>query len=91
MENQIKFTDDELNNIKTLRDKSTAIVLDFGQNELEVFTLNNRLKELENEKQQLQSTYLQLQQNERALIQELNKKYGSGTVDIESGVFIPSK
>ena len=87
----MKFTEEELNNIKTLRDKNTALVLDFGQNELESFTLTARLKELENEKQQLQSNYLQLQQDELSLIQELNVKYGSGTVDIESGVFIPNK
>lgn len=90
MENEIKFTEEELTNIKALRDKNTAIVLDLGQNELETFTLNTRLKELENEKQTLQSSYLQLQHDERALVQELNKKYGSGTVDVESGVFIPT-
>ena len=90
MENQIKFSEDELNKIKTIRDNNTAIVLDLGQNELETFSLATRLKELETEKQKLQSNYLQLRQDERNLIQELNAKYGSGTVDIESGVFIPN-
>ena len=90
MENQIKFSEDELNKIKTIRDNNTAIVLDLGQNELETFSLTTRLKELETEKQKLQSSYLQLRQDERNLIQELNAKYGSGTVDIESGVFIPN-
>ena len=90
MENQMKFTEDELNKIKTIRDNNTAIVLDLGQNELETFSLTARLKELETEKQKLQSSYVQLRQDERNLIQELNVKYGSGTVDIESGVFIPN-
>lgn len=90
MENQIKFSEDELNKIKTIRDNNTAIVLDLGQNELETFSLTTRVKELETEKQKLQSNYLQLRQDERNLIQELNAKYGSGTVDIESGVFIPN-
>lgn len=90
MENQVKFTEDELNKIKTIRDNNTAIVLDLGQNELETFSLTARLKELETEKQKLQSSYVQLRQDERNLIQELNVKYGSGTVDIESGVFIPN-
>jgi len=91
MENQMKFTEEELSNIKTIRDKNTAIVLDLGQNELETFTLTNRLKELEAEKLGLQANYLQLRMDEQQLVQELNKKYGSGTVDIESGVFIPNK
>ena len=91
MENQMKFTEEELQSVKTIRDKNTAIVLDLGQNELETFTLSNRLKELETEKQSLQSNYLQLRMDEQQLVQELNKKYGAGPVDIESGVFIPNK
>jgi len=91
MQDQIKFTEEELLSIKSIRDKNTALVLDLGQNELESFTLTNRLKELETEKQTLQSNYIQLRKDEQQLVQELNKKYGSGTVDIESGVFIPNK
>ena len=91
MENQIKFTEEELNNIKTIRDQSTALVLDFGQVELDLFVVNKRLTDLQAEKEKLQSTYIDLQTREQSLIQELNTKYGSGTVDIESGVFIPNK
>ena len=91
MENQIKFTEEELNNIKTIRDQSTELVLDFGQVELDLFVVNKRLTDLQAEKEKLQSTYIDLQTREQSLIQELNTKYGSGTVDIESGVFIPNK
>lgn len=91
MEQQIKFTEEELTGIKTIRDENTTLVLEFGQNELETYNLNTRLKELETEKQNLQSKYHQLQQQERELVQNLNTKYGAGTVDIESGVFIPNK
>lgn len=91
MENQIKFTEEELTGIKTIRDENTSLILEFGQNELETYNLNSRLKELETEKQNLQSKYHQLQQQERDLVQNLNTKYGAGTVDIESGVFIPNK
>ena len=91
MEQQIKFTEEELTGIKTIRDENTSLILEFGQNELETYNLNTRLKELETEKQNLQSKYHQLQQQERELVQNLNTKYGAGTVDIESGVFIPNK
>jgi predicted nuclease with TOPRIM domain len=91
MENQIKFTEEELQGIKTLQDDSTQIVMESGQLELELYSLNNRLKVLENEKSILQDRYQVLQDRERKLVQDLNTKYGSGTVDIESGVFIPNK
>jgi hypothetical protein len=91
MENQIKFTDEELNDIKSMREDNTSLILEFGQIEVDTCTLNARLKELEVEKQNLQTKYFELQQRERNLVQVLNEKYGAGTVDIESGVFIPNK
>jgi hypothetical protein len=91
MENQIKFTEEELNDIKSMREDNTSLILEFGQIEVDTHTLNARLKELEVEKQNLQTKYFELQQRERNLVQVLNEKYGAGTVDIESGVFIPNK
>ena len=91
MENQIKFTDEELQGIKSLQDNSSQIVLEFGQLELAIINNASELKMLEAEKVNLQERYVSLNEQERNLVQELNTKYGSGTVDIESGVFIPNK
>jgi predicted nuclease with TOPRIM domain len=91
MENQIKFTEEELQSIKTLQDDSTQIVMEFGQIELALLNNIKQLKALESEKSRLQERYQSLTSQEQQLVQELNTKYGSGTVDIESGVFIPNK
>jgi predicted nuclease with TOPRIM domain len=91
MENQIKFTEEELQSIKTLQDDSTQIVMEFGQIELALLNNTKQLKALESEKSRLQERYQSLTSQEQQLVQELNTKYGSGTVDIESGVFIPNK
>ena len=42
-------------------------------------------------KEKAQQEYTELQQQERDLVKTLNSKYGTGTVDLESGEFIPSK
>lgn len=91
MENQIKFTEEELQDIKTLQDDSSQIVLEFGQLELAILNNTAQLKMLESEKIKLQDRYNTLSTRERQLVDSLNTKYGSGTVDIESGVFIPNK
>lgn len=91
MENEIKFTEEELQSIKSLQDESTQIVMEFGQIELALLNNANQLKALESEKSRLQERYQSLTSQEQQLVQELNTKYGSGTVDIESGVFIPNK
>ena len=40
-------------------------------------------------KEDLQNQYVALQEQELTLVSSLNEKYGTGTVDIESGEFIP--
>ena len=44
MENQIKFTDEELQNIKSIQDDNTQLIMESGQLELELYSLNTRLK-----------------------------------------------
>lgn len=91
MENEIKFTEDELRNIKAIQDDSYTLVSEFGQLEIERFVTNRKLQELDQMREKLEAQFFSVQERERVLVQSLNEKYGSGTVDIESGVFIPNK
>ena len=40
-------------------------------------------------KDQIKSNLQQLQQQEKVIAQELEKKYGDGTISLESGEFLP--
>ena len=91
MENEIKFTEEELRNIKTIQDDGYTLVSEFGQLEIERFVINRKLQELDEMREKLEAQFFSVQERERVLVQSLNEKYGSGTVDIESGVFIPNK
>ena len=91
MENEIKFTEEELRNIKTIQDDGYTLVSEFGQLEIERFVINRKLQELDEMREKLETQFFSVQERERVLVQSLNEKYGSGTVDIESGVFIPNK
>ena len=91
MENELKFTEDELRNIKTIQDDGYTLVSEFGQLEIERFVTNRKLQELDEMREKLETQFFSVQERERVLVQSLNEKYGSGTVDIESGVFIPNK
>jgi hypothetical protein len=91
MENEIKFTEDELRDIKTIQDNGYTLVSEFGQLEIERFVTNRKLQELDQMREKLEAQFFSIQERERVLVQSLNEKYGSGTVDIESGVFIPNK
>ena len=86
-----KFTDAELTKITQLRDSNAQKINEFGQVELEILLTNQRKETLERTKEDLQNQYIALQEQERTLVKELNDKYGTGTVDLESGEIVPKK
>jgi hypothetical protein len=91
MAKAIKFTEEELNQITELRESNGSKISEFGQIELELLLANQRIEALENAKENLRAQYVELQDKERTLVQQLNEKYGAGQVDLSSGEFIPVK
>ena len=86
-----KFIKEELDQIKELREKNSSLIQQFGQLKVERLVTNQRLEKLSEAEENLHSEYTDLQQQEKDLVKKLNEKYGAGTVDIDSGEFIPAK
>lgn len=91
MTESIKFTEEELKEINELREASQAKVVEFGQLRLERLLTNQRLENLEQLEETADKEYIELQEKESQLVNKFNEKYGVGTVDLASGVFVPSK
>ena len=91
MTESIKFTEEELKEINELREASQAKVVEFGQLKLERLLTNQRIENLEKLEETAETEYIELQQKEAQLVNKFNDKYGVGTVDLASGVFVPSK
>jgi hypothetical protein len=85
-----KFTKEEIDQIQSLRDENSTLVSQFGALEVEILIANRRIVELDNMKKDLQQKYSKLIEQEQTFVTELNKKYGTGTVDISSGEFKPA-
>jgi hypothetical protein len=79
-----KFTEDELTSLKTIQSKSQEATLKCGQ----LYLSKLRLETQENF---LQNQLKELEQEETSIAQQLTKKYGKGTIDIESGEFTPTE
>ena len=90
MANEIKFTTEELDKIKELRDAHANKVLEFGRMKVELLLTEQRLNSLKDAEENIQNDYVGLQEKEQELVQKLNEKYGAGTVDLESGTFSPA-
>tara|TARA_B100000287_G_C20021903_1_gene538870 strand:+ start:127 stop:387 length:261 start_codon:yes stop_codon:yes gene_type:complete len=78
----IKFTEEELKQLKNLQTKVDQIIISLGQISLQRTQLD-KLEETTKEQFHL------LKDQEVALGEEFSKKYGVGTLDINSGEFIP--
>jgi hypothetical protein len=90
MSETTKFSQEELQQLSDLRKQYEAKILEFGQLELEVMLTEQHVEDLKTAKTQLQQSYRDLQEQERKLLETLNAKYGSGTVDVATGEFIPN-
>tara|TARA_R110002051_G_scaffold103170_2_gene174859 strand:- start:606 stop:884 length:279 start_codon:yes stop_codon:yes gene_type:complete len=84
-----KFTEEELKEISQLREANVTKITEFGQLELELLLTNQRLEVLESTKIDIKNQYIALQEKEKELVTTFNEKYGTGTVDLASGEFVP--
>jgi hypothetical protein len=91
MAETIKFTKEEMDRIQDLRNQGSKLMLVLGQAEAELFLARRRVDQIKDAKEQLTNRYITLQNAEQELVKDLNSKYGAGSVDVESGEFIPAQ
>ena len=87
MAKEVKFTDDELKQLQGLQNSYQEKQLQFGQLKVQKLLLQQQVDALEDTESKLEVGYSEVQGNERTLVEELNKKYGPGTLDPATGVF----
>lgn len=83
---QIKFTQEEVEQINQLRDDVSLVFVQMGQVSLE---RKKRLEELDEIESQLLKQHEGLVEKEQELFKNLNEKYGDGNYDPNTGIFTP--
>jgi hypothetical protein len=89
MPEPIKFTDEEIRDIRFIQTKFQDKLIIFGKIHLESIELEERLSDLKKEEEKHRTEYIQLQQTEQELMEKLTKKYGDGSLNIKDGTFTP--
>ena len=79
-----KFTQEEINQITELQNKTQSVVFQLGQLKLSEMQLEGRLE-------QLKQALTGIESEETALADTFSKKYGVGSLNIETGEFTPNK
>ena len=82
-----KLTTEELDELNSIQSKYLELTAQLGQLHLEKISLTVALSEMDNELSKLQGVFLELKEQESNVQQAFTKKYGNGTVNLETGEF----
>mgnify|MGYP003155723099 CR=1 FL=1 len=91
MSEEIKFTEEELKRIEEIKAEYFNIQSDFGNLVLTRIKIDEQLNELDRTEVSLKEKLASNEDTERAFIKDITSKYGDGTLNPETGVFIPNK
>ena len=83
MADTVKFTEEELTEIKQLQNLFQHATYAAGRYYIE-------REIIEKKKEMIDSYYENAKQQEQELIQKLNEKYGAGSINLETGEFTPT-
>ena len=90
MAEPVKFTDEELTEIQGIQNKYFNIQGDLGRISITKIRLNQQLNTLDEKEDSLQEEFIKTQAEEKTFVDKINKKYGDGVLDPETGTFTPT-
>ena len=89
MSESVKFSEDELNTINTLQESYLSLQDAFGKLSVNRIRLEQQLENLNATEEEIKKQFHQNQMNEKNFINQINAKYGDGSLDLTTGEFTP--
>tara|TARA_B100000131_G_C17878639_1_gene517326 strand:+ start:200 stop:481 length:282 start_codon:yes stop_codon:yes gene_type:complete len=86
-ENQIKFSKEELDTLRSLQEKYFQIQNRFGSIQITKMNLEKQLEELDDVEKSVSDDYLSLKDEEKKVVDNFTEKYGQGSLDTKTGLF----
>jgi hypothetical protein len=81
---QIKLEKNELSQLNNIKNARSSVINEFGKISIIELQLSQR-------KNNAEINFAKIEEAQVDLAKNLEEKYGKGTIDIDSGVFIPLK
>ena len=91
MAEPVKFTEDELKTVTKIREDYFNIQNEFGQIKLAKIRLETQINSVEIREEELHKQFVELQNSETEFLDSITEKYGQGTLNPETGEFVPNK
>jgi len=89
-DNAIKFTDEQMESLKSLNQTYQQIQAEFGALAVRSLVLAREGDAIESREAELEVLYIENTATEQTLVKELTDQYGPGTLNPETGEFTPS-
>ena len=89
MSESVKFTEDEMKQIGNLQQSYMNIQSSLGQLAVNKIRVKKQLSDIEVAEENLQEQFTYNQKQETKFVESINKKYGDGNLDVNTGVFTP--
>jgi len=90
MSEKKQLTPEEVNQIKELQAQYNKFVFELGSVEAQLQNIYRTETALETEKNNILSDISKLGEREKELVDSLQEKYGTGSIDIETGEITPA-
>jgi hypothetical protein len=87
----IKVSEEEVTKIKNLRNSYQELIVQVGQAELQASDVQEALNNILEAKDKLLEKYNEIKQTERTHLDQLNEKYGLGSLNVDTGLFTPAE
>ena len=86
---EVKFSKDEMEKIEELQQTYVGLQNALGQMGVARIRLEQQINDLNDNEGKVRAQFAETQNKEREFVQSINKKYGDGNLNLESGVFSP--
>ena len=87
---EVKFTEKELQTLNDLQVKYNTITNQFGQLAIAKLNLEKQTEVVNDQEFKLQEELDQAREQEQEILNDITEKYGPGQLDPQSGVFTPT-
>ena len=91
MAEEIKFSKEEIKEINNVQKVYADIEVNLGQIAIRKLKMEQQLNQLIEVESNYRKEFLETQNLEKNILEKINKKYGDGVLNPESGVFTPQK
>ena len=90
MPEDVKFNEEEMKRINDLQQVYADIQRNLGQIAVTKLKLENQIEELDVSEEDNKQKFIEAQETEKNILGDINKKYGEGVLNPETGIFTPS-